>query len=151
MSSDYDVWHGETNIADWNAFGGNRPGSSHPRDYESMFDDTLSTYWVGYLPVTQQNRVVVTFKKPVEFDGLYIVTRPDGKGSFGVSYKSMCVVLEEINAKICTAPDNDVDVGQVIVLALVIPSIVTKVELVIQEGGVAQIADFKIHYKGTLT
>ena len=143
---DAKIWHGESNIAEWNAFGGNR------RDYESMFDNNFSTYWVGHLPVTEQNKVVVTFKKPVEFHGLYIVARPADKEYFGGSYQSMCLVLDDdIDGKICTSPDYAAEVGQVVRLASVKKSMVTKVELIIQNGEVGQIADFKIYYKGTLT
>ena len=118
-----------------------------------MFDNDLSTYWVGYSPVTQQNKMVVTFKKPVEFFGLYIVTRPADKQYFiSGSYKSMCLVLDnETNENMCTGADYDVDVGKIIILAPANTKTVTQVELVIQNGHAGQIADLKIHYQGILT
>ena len=151
MFSDGDekIWHGETDIADWNAFGGNRPLS---RDYTSMFDNDLSTYWHGFLPVTEQNKVVVTFKNPVEFHKLQIVTRPNDKGYFHGSYQSMCLVLDDdINQQICTSANNDVDIGQVLVLASANTLTATKVELIMQNGEKGLIADLKIHYKGKFT
>lgn len=140
------IWHGETDIADWNAFGGNLDGL---RDYDFMFDNDLSTYWVGYLPVTQRNKVVVTFKEPVVFQKLKIVTRPTSKKYFEGSYQSMCLVLDnDLDRKICTSADNDVGVGEVIELAPASATSVTQVELVIQKGAPGQIADFKIQYRG---
>ena len=122
------------------------------RDYKSMFDNDLSTHWNGYVPAKQQNKVVVTFKKPVEFLGLFIVTRSRDKKYFAGSYQSMCLVLDnETNEKKCTSRRTDVDVGKVIKLAPVNTKTVTNVELLIQNGEVAQIADLKIHYQGILT
>ena len=120
------------------------------RDYNSMFDNELSTYWVGHLPATQQNKVIVTFKKPVEFHGLYIVTRPDDKKKFAGSYQSMCLVLDnDINGQLCTSiSGSNVDVGEIIMLTSTNTITVTQVELLIQNGQVGQIADLNIHYKG---
>ena len=117
-----------------------------------MFDNDLSTSWVGYMPVTKQNKVVVTFKKPVEFLGLYIITKSTDKKYFAGSYQSMCLVLDnETNEKVCTSADYDVDVGKLIMLAPANTKTVTQVELVIQNGNCAQIADLKIHYQGIST
>ena len=114
-----------------------------------MFDNDFSTYWRGALPVTEQNKVTVTFEDPVEFHGLYIVTRGDEKRDFAGSYQSMCLVLDgDTDGKICTSADEDVDVGDLLVL-INRTTPVTQVELIIQNGETGQIADFKIHYKGT--
>lgn len=146
------MWHGETDVADWTAMGGNRPVSvAEPRDYNSMFDNDFSTYWVGFLPVTTQNKVVVTFKKAVTFNSLRIISRPGDKQWFGGSYKSMCLVLDDnsIN-QICTAANYEVETQQLIILAPANPITATKVELIIQDGEIGQISDFKIDYQGTI-
>ena len=141
------TWQGETNIADWIAVGGNSPTSTETRDYISMFDKDISTFLGGTL--SHQNRVVVTFKELVMFYDLRIITSRE-KNLFGNSYKSMCIVLDDDNVgKICTSADYDVDVGQEIILGPTNPIIAMKVELLIQNDVVAQIADLKIHYTGT--
>ena len=147
------MWHGETDVADWTGIGGNRPVSAAvPRDYNSMFDNDVLTYWVGFLPVTTQNKVVVTFKKNIKFYGLRIIPRPGDKQWFGGSYKSMCLVLDDDSSnQICTSANIDVGVGELIILAPVNTMTVMKVELSIQTGEIAQIADLKIHYEGTIT
>jgi len=66
------TWHGETDIADWIAFGGNSASSTHSRDYQSMFDNEISTLWVGGRG--EQNRLIVTFKEFVMFYDLRIIT-----------------------------------------------------------------------------
>jgi len=119
--------------------------------YESMFDDYLQTYWEGVKPTTEQNKVTVTFNDPVEFHGVYIVTRPDQKKLFDGSYQTMCLVIDdEYNRNLCTSFDKAVDVGELIVFPSVSSTPVTQVELRMQHGERGQIADFKIHYKGTL-
>ena len=112
-----------------------------------MFDKDISTFWSGTL--SHQNRVVVTFKELVMFYDLRIITSRE-KNLFGNSYISMCIVLDDDNVgKICTSADYDVDVGQEIILGPTNPIIAMKVELLIQNDVVAQIADLKIHYTGT--
>ena len=115
-----------------------------------MFDDDLLTYWHGFEPVTQPNNVVVTFKKPVFFYQLYIVTRPNSQQYSYDAYKSVCLVLDNrINDKKCYNVDGNVDGGKVINLHYSLQT-VTRVELVLPNGAAAQIADLKICYNGTL-
>ena len=152
------LWHGESDVASWTATGDNKPmGVSpfHPRDYSSMFDDDLTTYWVGDYSdtdgsVSVQNTVVVTFVGEVEFHALQIVTRPDCPECFDGTYQSMCLVLDDgTSGQYCTAADLVVGVSEVIVLGPASPITVTKVELRFATGEVAQVADFTIQYKGT--
>ena len=44
-------------------YGSNKPRGNQERDYEAMFDDNLSTYWHGIIPVnkTTDNHYCVTF------------------------------------------------------------------------------------------
>ena len=116
-----------------------------------MFDNDISTLWVGNN--LQPNKVVVTFKKHVMFYDLRIIARSGNKNLFGNSYKSMCVVLDDdINGKICTSADYDVDSEQEIIFHVHQGRIsAKKVELLLQPDEYAQIADLKIHYIGTLT
>ena len=114
-----------------------------------MFDNEFLTYWVG--TSSHQNRVVVTFNEVVMFNDLRIMTRSDDKNYFGDSYKSMCLVLDDDrDNKFCTSADYDVDAGQEIIFGPTNPIMAKKVELVVQNGVVAQIASLKIHYSGTL-
>ena len=110
-------------------------------DYQSMFDNDISTLWVGNN--LQPNKVVVTFKKHVLFYDISIIAR---------SVKSMCVVLDDdSDGKICTSADYDVDSEQEIILQVDGGRIsAKKIELLVSNA-VAQIADLKIHYIGTLT
>ena len=115
-----------------------------------MFDNDISTLWVG--DNSQQNTVVVTFKKHVMFYDLRIIARSGDKNVFGNSYKSMCVVLDDdSDGKICTSADYDVDSEQEIILQVIGGrTSAKKIELLVSNA-VAQIADLKIHYIGTLT
>ena len=109
-------------------------------DYQSMFDNDISTLWVGNN--LQPNKVVVTFKKHVLFYDLRIIAR---------SVKSMCVVLDDSDNTFCTSADYDVDSEQEIILQVNQGRIsAKKIELLVSNA-VAQIADLKIHYIGTLT
>ena len=117
-------------------------------DYQSMFDNDLSTLWVGNK--WQPNKVVVTFKKHVLFYDISIIAR---------SVKMMCVVLDgswdgrvivDSAYQFCTSADYD-DSEQEIILQVNKKRIsAKKIELLVANG-VAQIADLKIHYIGTLT
>ena len=156
-------WHGETSIAEWNASGGNKPRDDMLRDYAAMFDDDLSTFWHGCQPVShgehkhrsQTHNVVVTFRTPIKFYELIIVTRPsDGfdderMDELQTAYQSMCVVLDDNPNPICTSADNKVTLGQQLVLSFGTSS-VTKVQLNFQNGVSAMIADLSIWYKGTV-
>ena len=150
-------WHGETAVASWTATGDNKPAGVspfHPRDYSSMFDDDLTTYWVGDYSdadgsVSVQNTVVVTFNEEVQFHNLQIVTRPDYPEWFAGTYQTLCVTLDGgSSGQVCTASNLVVGVSEVIVLAPASPVTVTQVELAFNTGEVAQAADVKIQYKG---
>ena len=142
------TWHGETDIADWIAFGGNLPSATHSRDYQSMFDNEISTLWVG--GKGEQNRLIVTFKEFVMFYDLRIITRSADKNYFANSYKSMCLVLDDDSTgKMCTPADFDIDNAEEIKLGPESPITVKKVELIVQPDELAQIADLKIQYTTT--
>lgn len=158
MHSDLDgrIWHGEKDIADLDC---GKDGCEHnDKEYnlQSMFDNDFLTYSSGgtgdskvYFP----KLVAVKFKEPIEFHSLHIAT-PPADGFSLASYQSLCLVLDsDFDGKICTSHDNDVAVGEVIILASASKPTVTEVKLLFQAviSNPANIADFKIHYKRTLT
>jgi len=140
------VWSGDDYVGQWTATGGNRP---HPdsykdvRDYINMFDGNNETYWHGYLPVTEQNSVKVTFKEEVNFDELIFYVRPD-KVFDQNRYRNVCLYLDEAKT-VCTGQEWR-QPGQQITLKLDEKVLATIVELRFPVNSSAVVAQLEIHY-----
>ena len=143
----YEVWHGETDIAEYTGFGGNKPKGEDPRDYPLMFDNDDETMWVG--TTDEQNKVLITFKAPVQFLDLRIYTRT---GDARLWLQEMCVRVGDPNdlfEDYCTAADFDAGKDRFIIVGPETPPTtpITQVGLKIPIGEIAKIGDLKIHYK----
>jgi len=144
------TWHGESGPASWYALGGNHPlVGQYDRNYESMFDEDIETYWLGYLDSDntplEHNCVVIEFTNSIMFYDLQILTRPNGKQYFGGTYQNLCLYLDDVQQK-CTSSNYDADVGSIISFRLDgIESV--KIELRFDSTVPAQVADLKIFYR----
>ena len=144
------TWHGESGHASWYALGGNHPlVGQYDRNYESMFDEDIETYWLGYLDSDntplEHNCVVIEFTNSIMFYDLQILTRPNGKQYFGGTYQNLCLYLDDVQQK-CTSSNYDADVGSIISFRLDgIESV--KIELRFDSTVPAQVADLKIFYR----
>ena len=124
--------------------GGNRRLSENDdRSFDEMFDGNSQTYWHGYMPATQKNSVLVSFKLPIMFKKLVFTARPD-KIHKQERYRRVCLYLNTIEAA-CTSKTRFTKPGDKIVLGLSEVKKVETVELRFQVIA-AEVAELEIYY-----
>jgi len=94
--------------------------------------------------VTEQNSVTVTFTNTVIFHKLIFHAGPD-EILHQDRYQDACLYLDGIKSE-CTETDRVTSAGEKITLKPATKTEVTKVELRLQEGVAAEIAELKLHY-----
>ena len=143
------VWSGDSDIATFDAIGGNHPFATDSLDTDQrhaglIFDGDSDTYWHGLLPVTEQNSVTVKFTNPVIFHALTFHAGPD-EILHQDRYQNACLYLDGIKSD-CTETDRVTSAGDKITLKPPTKTEVTTAELRLQEGVAAEIAELKLHY-----
>jgi len=138
-------------MASWSVVGGNRPSpqfTSGSREHWYMFDDDLSTFWMGYQPASTNNSINIIFDEPILFYEFVFYARPSvysGIISTQQRYRDVCLYLDNILAN-CTTSDRQTQVGEKITLSGGVVTPVTHIDLMFPFINAA-VAELQILYK----
>ena len=109
-----------------------------------MFDNNVQTYWHGYHPATENNKVVVSFKSTIMFHKLVFTARQGS--THQPRYQGVCLYLNNVKS-VCTPTNRYTNPGDKIELK---PSAVTEaktVELHFPKNQAAVVAELEIYFK----
>ena len=138
-------------MATWTAAGSNRP-KGDKRSYSNMFDNNDMTYWHGFMPAKENNKVLVSFHSNIMFQQLVFTARPYHIASQS-RYQGVCLYLNNIKS-MCTSTNRNTKPGDKIVLNPLNLGPMIKIKTVeLRFPEVAVVAELQIHYKlqGTKT
>ena len=108
-----------------------------------MFDDNVKTYWHGYWPATENNKVVVSFKSTIMFHKLVFTARPSSLDQ--PRYRGVCLYLNNVKS-VCTPSNRNTKPGDKIELKPLALTKVKTVELRLPLNKAAGIAELQIYY-----
>ena len=110
-----------------------------------MFDHNVNTYWHGFEPPTDNNKVIVSFNSPIMFHKLQFIARPETIIK-QERYQDVCLYLNKVKTDVCTDSNKITESGETIVLEKKMTNVKT-VELRFEHLPAA-VAELVIYYQG---